>query len=191
MAAITRRSAGRNQSGTAVSEFAAGLVLFFCFFFIPAIDMAFVPVRYMLVNTMLEKVVHHMALCEKRTQALQYLKDGSWKALVERLGVTVKDARATLLVRDNSGSNQLSLSGTTDVPAAWLPNSGKHGAAPIYALELAVDVDIPPLFNNKAGLPGFNSPIAMTFRNRDEWQNVSPDPLSTADPNTVRYFINE
>ncbi len=195
MTNFTKTRQRRAESGAALTEFAAGMAVFFCCVFIPFVDMAFVPARYLLVHTALDKVVHRMALCEKRSEALEYLNRGLWKGSIEGWGVTVKDAKAILVVCDETGKETLSLTGATEVPGSMLPNGAKLANGDyqtrLYSLELAVVVDVPPLYDNKVGLPGFNKPLTFTFRNRAQWENLSPDPLSTSDPKSVKYYINE
>lgn len=177
--------ANRRTSGSTIAEFGAGLVVFVCVVFIPVIDISFVPARFLLVQNYLEKVVHHMAVSEKRSDAIKYMtEDGdNWKKIVETFGVTFKSAKANLLVLNNSGNTQLSLTGTTPVPKTWLPSATNQSR--LYSLELVTEVDIPPLFKGSSGLPGFSKPVTFTFRNRAQWENVSPDPL------LGEYYINE
>lgn len=189
----TKRS--RSNRGSSIVEFAASLTMFFCFFLVPIIDIAFVPARYMLVETSLDKVVHRMVLSEKRSQAMKFLNSGSWKQSVERWGVKVTDAKANLIVCDDTGNSKMVLENGKDVPANLLPN-GTHlpngeVVTPLYAMELVAKVDVPPLFSSKIGLPGFSQPISFTFRHRGQWENVSPDPLTTSSPTAVKYYINE
>lgn len=191
MISLKKQFKQRAESGSALSEFAAGMLLFFCFFFVPLVDMSFIPVRYLLVNTYLEKVVHHMALCEKRSEAIKYLNSGDWKAGLEQWGIKIRDARANLLINDNSGSKKLSVSAGNSVPQSWLPNSSKKGEAFVYSLELAVDADIPPLFSSDVGLPGFNKPILFTFKSHEQWENLAADPLKTSAAGKLDYYINQ
>ncbi len=191
MTVTAKRINGRAEIGTAITDFTASLVMFFCFFFVPVIDMAFVPARYLMVHTYLDSVVHRMALSEKRSQAIKYLNDPSWKTALNTFGVTVKNAQINLRVTDSSAGKSLSLPGSTEVPKEWLPHSRRPGQTRVYSLELSVNVDVPPLFNGNGGLPGFSSPIAFTFRNRAQWENLSPDPLETGDPGNPKYYINQ
>lgn len=191
----TKKSSSRNQKGTGLTEFAAALPLFFCGIFVPLIDVSFVPARYLLTMGNLDNVVHRMALSEKRTQALQYLHGNSWKAAVECWGVTVKDAKASLIVCDETGNTRVELPETSPVPKNMLPNGTKRpngeNATNLYSMEITTVVDVPPLFNGSSGLPGFTKPITFTFRNRTQWENLSPDPYTTTDVNSVQYYINE
>jgi len=181
----------RKAGGAALPEFTAGLLLFFCFFFVPMVDMSFVPVRYLLVHTYLEKVVHRMALCEKRSDAIKYANTGAWKGEVQKWGVIVKNAKTKLIINDNSGSKMISVESGNSVPPNWLPNSSKKGEALVYSLELSVDADIPPLFSGDSGLPGFNKALPFTFKNHAQWENLSVDPLKTANTSKPEYFINQ
>jgi len=187
---VTRISKRRMENGTALTEFTAALVLFFCFFFVPAVDMAFVPARYLLVNTYLEKVVHHMALSETRGQANKFFTAGQWKADVEKWGVTVKNAQALLIVNDNAGSKQITVDAGNQVPDNWLPHSATKGQSFVYSMELDVNAEIPPLFSSDVGLPGLNRPIPFTFRSRAQWENLGADPLTT-DKKTIKYYMND
>ncbi len=191
MNASRKQAKPRTKCGTALTEFTAGMVLFFCFLFVPAIDMSFVPVRYLLVDSYLETIVHHMALSEKRSDAISYLNTGAWKADVEKWGVKVKNAKATLVINDNTGGKTLTVEAGNPVPPNWLPNSIKKGQALVYSLELTVDADVPPLYSSDIGLPGFNKAIAFTFRHRDQWENLSANPLSTTGPNNLDYYVNQ
>lgn len=191
MISLRKQLKQRAQSGAALPEFTAGLLLFFCFFFVPLVDISFVPVRYLLVHTYLEKVVHHMALSEKRSDAIKYLNTGNWKAAVEQWGIKVKNAKANLLINDNTGSKTITIESNNKVPPNWLPDSSKKGEAFVYSLELAVEADIPPLFSSDIGLPGFNKPVSITFRNHEQWENLAADPLTTSDLSHLDYYINQ
>lgn len=184
MPLISKSRRQRTKRGAAITEFSTALTVFTCFF-VAIVDLAFVPARYLLVHTSLENVVHQLALSEKRTEAVQYLdNDANWKKKVESFGVTVKGAKIGMLILDNSGDTKLSLDGTAPVPKQWLPNNDK--VPHVYALELSCDVDIPPLFKGGiGGIPGFNKPITFKIKNRSQWENLSPDPL------TGQYYINE
>lgn len=172
-------------------EFGAALSLFFCAVLVPLIDIAFIPVRYMLTYNNLDSVVHRMALSEKRSQALQFVhNDNSWKNQVECWGVKVKGVSANLLVCDQSGAKS-TLVEAAKVPASLLPNGARAANGGTYALEITTTVDIPPLYSSKAGLPGFSQPLEFKFRNRAQWENLSPDPYTTTDPKQVQYYINE
>lgn len=178
-----KRTDRRSQNGTAITEFAASLVIFVCVLFVPLINMAFVPARYLLVHTYLNNVVRQMALSEKRSDAVRYLNSNSWKKVIESFGVNLKSAKVTLLVCNNTGDTKLSLVGQAPVPAQSLPHN--DGEIRLYSLELACDIDVPPLFKGSAGLPGFNSPVAFTFKNRAQWENLCPNPI------TGDFYINE
>ena len=178
-----RSKRNRTVRGAAVAEFAAGLAIFICFFFVPIVNLLFVPARYLLVRTYLENVAHHMALCEKRSDAMQYLNDQTWRSAIDRLGVNIKSAQANIIICDNSGTDIYSLSGIAPMPPQYLPNS--KNAPHIYALELSVVADVPPLFGGNKELPGFTGPITLTFKSRSQWENLSPDPV------TGTYFIDE
>src|SRR5262249_7200362 len=98
---MSAKSMRRRPKGTTIVEFGSGLSVLLCFFVVPLIDITFVPARYMLVRGYMENVVHHMALCEKRSDAISYIKNPAWKSFMNKLGVTVKSADASLVVCDN------------------------------------------------------------------------------------------
>lgn len=192
---FTRKTTGntRGKRGAALTEFAAAMSVFFCCIFVPLVDISFVPARYLLTYNNMDRVVHRMALSEKRSQALKYLHgDQSWKKAIESWGVTVKDVDANLLICEQSGSAKVTLPESTRVPNSLLPNGSKlpNGGCS-YAVEIITTVDVPPLFSSKVGLPGFTQPIEFKFRNRAQWENLSPDPYTTSDPKSVQYYINE
>ena len=189
----TKNCSTRSKRGATLFEFAAALSLFFCAVLVPLIDISFIPARYLLTYTNLDKVVHRMALSEKRSQALKFLhEDDSWKKAVEAWGVSVKNVKAQLVVCDPTGSSRLTLSEGNAVPSSFLPNGSKIAdAGCTYALEVTTTVDIPPLYSSKSGLPGFTQPIEFKFNNRAQWENLSPDPYSTTDAKSVKYYINE
>jgi len=180
MSAKRRR---RRPKGATIVEFGSGLSMLVCFFVVPLIDIAFVPARYMLVRGYMENVVHHMALCEKRSDAISYIKSPAWKSFIDALGVTVKSADANLVVCDNSGTNRLALSGEAPVPDEYLPNAPQGPS--VYEMELNMVVEVPPLFKSKIGMPGFTSPVTMSLQARSHWENLSPD-AQTSD-----YYMNE
>lgn len=193
MDTTTKKCSLRNKKGTSLTEFAAAISLFFCGIFVPLVDVAFVPARYLLAYNNMDKVVHRMALSEKRSQAINYLyNDKSWKQAVECWGVSVKNAKANLVVCDQTGNSKMTLADSARVPNSMLPNGTKVGSSCSYSMEVVTTVDVPPLFSSHVGLPGFTKPIEFTFRNRAQWENVSPDPYTTNDANkSVQYYINE
>ncbi|MBX9686980.1 MAG: hypothetical protein K2X27_09775 [Candidatus Obscuribacterales bacterium] len=188
-----RKNSSRSKCGATLLEFAAALSLFFCCLFVPLIDIAFIPVRYLLAYNNLDTVVHHMSLFEKRSQALQFLHaDLSWKKQLESCGVTVKNVKASLIVCDPAGSSKLTLAEGAKVPSRLLPSAVKSaGVGCTYALELSTTVDIPPLFDSHVGLPGFSKAIEFKISSRAQWENLSPDPYTTGDSKSVQYYINE
>ncbi len=188
----TTKGTARNKRGS-LTEFGAALSVFFCCVFVPLVDISFVPARYLLTYTNMDRVVHRMALTEKRSLALKYLHgDPTWKKIVEGWGVTVKDVKASLVVCEQGGSTKLTLAENSRVPNAFLPNGSKlPNGGSSYALEITTTVDIPPLYSSKVGLPGFTQPIEFKFRNRAQWENLSPDPYTTTDPKAPQYYINE
>lgn len=192
MTTVTRKGKSRSKRGAALAEFGAALSVFFCCVFVPLIDIAFVPARYLLTYNNMDSVVHRMALSEKRSQALQFLHtDKSWRQSVEAWGVTVKNVKAKVVVCQQ-GNVITTVPEGARIPNAFLPNGSKTAnSACSYALEITTTVDVPPLYSSKVGLPGFNSPIEFTFRNRAQWENLSPDPYTTTDPKSVQYYINE
>lgn len=188
-----KKGSSRNNRGAALTEFGAAMSVFFCCVFVPLVDITFVPARYLLTYNNMDSVVHRMALCEKRSQALQFLHgDKSWKQAVECWGVKVKDVRASVVVCEQNGNSRISLSEAARVPNSLLPNGSRlANAGCSYAMEITTTVDVPPLFSSKVGLPGFTQPIEFKFRNRAQWENLSPDPYTTTDPKSVQYYINE
>lgn len=192
MSTTKKRQSTRAQKGATLFEFGAALSLFFCCVFVPLVDISFVPARYFLTYTNLDRVVHRMALCEKRSQALKFLhEDASWKKAIECWGVSVKNTRVNLVVCDPAGNTKLTLAEGAQVPNSSLPNGSEADAICTYALQLTTTVDIPPLYSSKVGLPGFSQPIEFTFQNRAQWENLSPDPYTTPDAKSVKYYINE
>ena len=189
----TKKGTESRKRGSALPEFAAALSVFFVCAFVPLVDIAFVPARYFLTYNNMDSVVHRMALSEKRSQALKYLhNDKTWQRSVECWGVTVKDVKASVVVCEPSGSTKLALAENAKIPSSLLPNGSKVASnACSYAIELTTTVDVPPLFSSKVGLPGFSQPVEFKFRNRAQWENLSPDPYTTADPKSVQYYINE
>lgn len=176
----TRRftSIRRSQRGSSLAEFGPALCVFFCFVFIPLINLGFIPVRYMVSQCAHSALVSKLAQCEKRSDAYTLMKeDQRWKDLLSKFGVTVSSERLTLSATTGDGAQRISVLQGQELPATWLP--GGANAPCIYSLSLTSNCSIAPVFPDKD--------IDISLFASAQWENLSRDPSSTK----LAYFINE
>jgi hypothetical protein len=172
----------RTQKGT-LAEFAPALLIFICFVLLPAIDIAFIPVRYLIAQGVMNETAHRLALADTRTEANNIAHEGWWTDFLKRCGVVVHPQPLRLIVGGVNPAEPLVLLPSQPVPAEWLPTGAK--APCTYIVEMTAQADIGPLCNGSSGLPGFTAPVHLTLNSRSNWENLGRDPANH------QYFINE
>lgn len=176
----------RSKKGQ-IAEFAPALMVFVCFVLVPLIDIAFIPVRYFIAEGVVNQYTHTLSLAGSRKKAYDMLtantgEDSWWRGFLQNCGMTVHDPKLVLVVCGSNPGDKIVVNKSEDIPAAYLPGSAKQC---VYSLEMTVEIDIPPLYNGSAGLPGLTSPITMKFASRSNWENLGRNPVSR------EYFVNE
>jgi len=188
----SRRTLAR-ATGSQIFEFAAAIVLLFAFVSIPCLDLAIVPIRWMMAQQLLDSYCRTLAMCETFTESLHILEtDPSLTTrLVQLGGVQVNSLKVTLKitrVMSNEAESQrvLEITSPGQIPSAWLPNGCM--APCTYALQIDARLAIAPAilmnWGNKP-IPGLTEPIPVSLRSLHEWTNLGRD------PSTQKYCINE
>ncbi len=178
--------AQRSKTGhAALSEFAASTCLLICFLLIPILNIAFLPVRFMITNGVLSELTHRLSHCESRSEAYTAMSGELWwKSTLSKCGVTVSGEQLSLIILTSDGSNSLVLKRGDILPADWLP--GGKNAPCIYSLEAKMNCSAAPLFKTSAiNVAGLTSPVTLSLSSRSQWENLSRD------PKTLAYYINE
>lgn len=167
-----------------MTEFSGALVIFILFIFAPLINIGILPVRYLIAHGVMAEMTHRMAVCEKRSVALNLLKTNKWwEAFLASCGVAVHNTEASLIIVGKSGNDKTSVLLGNALSDDQLPNGNKGPY--MYSIQLASDCDIAPLFNAGAGLPGFTSPVTFHLSSQAQWENLGRDPQSSL------YYVNE
>jgi hypothetical protein len=182
----------RRQNGSQIVEFAAAIVLLITFVLIPCLDLAIVPIRWMMAQELIDSYVRTLSMCETFTESLHMLEsDPSLRTRLLRLGgVQVESLnlrlKITRVFRDTSAAQSLEVIHPGSIPAAWLPDGALAPCA--YALDIDVRGSIAPALLTKLQgmrIPGLTVPIPVPLSASHEWTNLGRD------PNTEKYFINE
>jgi hypothetical protein len=182
------RKKNRGANGQQISEFAAALVLLFLIFFVPMLDLGIMPVRWFLAREIIANYARKLSLCETYSQALSLLSaDPSMETQLIRLGgVKPRNIRCHLIVSSTRTGERFVVGAARTIPGQWLPNGSR---APCdYAMEVAADVDISPVFliSFMGGkVPGLNCPVSFTISSEANWENLGRDPV------TKVFFVNE
>lgn len=173
-------------------EFAAAFSLLFLFVFLPLLDLAIVPVRWMTAHELVNTYIRNLAMSETHTQALCALEADP--SLRDRLlnigGVKVASTNLNLTITRVSAHDELNkfivIEKPGSIPAAWLPD-GRFSPCQ-YSLVLDVKASIAPavLLNwNTLSIPGLTAPIPISIVVLHDWENLGKDPA------TEKYFMNE
>ena len=173
----------RTMNGAVIAEFGAALVVFLCFLLVPLINISVIPMRYLIAQEVIAETVHRVAMSETRSEATVLAASGWWTPFLQKCGVAVHPQPMKLIVCGKNAADKITLLPGQAVPPNWLPNGAKGPC--IYAMEMTVDADIPPVFNSSAGLPGFTAPIHVRLSGRSNWENLGRDPA------TRKFYINE
>jgi hypothetical protein len=162
------------------------MIVLFCVILVPLVNISFIPVRYLLCQATLTELIHHLAVCEKRSDAYAILqKDHSWETSLAKYGVTVSREQLILTATTNDGNQRFVVRQNQQLPSEWLPGGSKSPCT--YSLSLSADCSIAPFFHGDTGIPGLNAPISMTLSGLSQWENLAKDPKVQKFP----FFINE
>lgn len=169
----------RKSKGAAIAEFGAAFLILVCFLFVPLVNLSFIGVRYLIAQAAIQDFAHRLALSEKRSDAYSMMSMQTfWSDLSENCGVKVNKRNLELLVSGtNNSSEQARIAQGQQVADEWLPGGSK--APCIYTMDLAVDVEIPPIFAGGPSIPGVTAAIPFKLNGRSAWENLSRDPEST------------
>jgi len=182
----------RSQTGSQIAEFAAAILLLVTVIFVPMLDLAIIPIRWMMAQELINGYVRTLALCESYTESLRTMEaDPSLRTRLIRLGgVGVQDINLHLNITRisplKSQPKTIEVIKPGRIPPAWLPDGA---LAPCeYLLKIDVQALISPaIMMNWQGksIPGLTAPIPVSLVATHEWPNLGKDPT------TQKYFINE
>jgi hypothetical protein len=182
----------RRNRGSQIVEFGSALFLLIAFVFLPLLDLAIVPIRWMMAHELINNYVRTLAMCETYTQSLRTLEaDPSLRDRLLKIGgIQVRSTALYLTVThittndDTTKFIEITKPGT--IPADWLPE-GKMAPCQ-YLLVLNVQATISPavLMNwDNLSVPGLTKPIPISIVVLHDWGNLGKDPA------TEKYFVNE
>jgi hypothetical protein len=186
------RSLLARQSGSQIVEFLAAIVLLLGFLVIPCLDLAIVPIRWMMAQELINSYVRTLSMCETFTESQHIIdSDPSLKIRLLRLGgVEVESLKLVLKItrvrHEQSEIQSLEVLYPGQIPSAWLPDGSF--APCTYSLDIDAKLTIAPAVVMKwerMPVPGLTEPIPVSLRASHEWMNLG------LDPNTGKYFVNE
>ncbi len=187
-----RRPLNRNHVGSQMAEFAAALSLLLAFIFLPLLDLAIVPVRWMTAQELVNTYTRNLAMCETHSQALCALEaDPSLRDRLQKIGginVSSTDLHLSItrISTNHETSKSIEIHKPGTIPADWLPDGA---FAPCqYSLVLEVKASVSPavLLNwGTLAVPGLTQPIPISIVVLHDWGNLGRDPASE------KFFMNE
>lgn len=174
----------RRQTGSSMTEFSASMVIFILFVFCPLINVGILPVRYLIAHGIITEMTHRISVCEKRSDAYNYLKGNQWwTSFLSKCGVSVSNPKLTMIVCGKDVGDKTKFSNSAEISPDWLPNGTKGPC--VYSVQLTADCALSPLFNAQAGLPGFTKPVTISINSQAQWESLGRDPQTSA------YYLNE
>lgn len=182
----------RSQKGSQISEFAAALLLLVTVIFIPLLDLAIVPIRWMMAQELINGYARTLAMCETYSESrrTEEVAPSLQERMVKLGGVDLKTIalhlNITRVARDRDTVEFIDVTEPESIPPAWLPDGAL--APCVYLLKIDVEALISPVVLLKwqgASIPGLTAPIPLTLTATHEWVNLGKD------PSTEKYFINE
>jgi hypothetical protein len=182
----------RNQNGSNILEFAAALMLLVVFVFIPLLDLAIVPIRWMMAQEIVNSYVRILALSESYGEAKRTMEaDPSLRTRLLRLGGVEEQSlrlylKITHVPRDYEPIKFVEIGKPGTIPPQWLPDGA---FAPCdYLLIIDAQLMIAPAVLvdwRGVSVPGLTRPFPMQLRAAHEWSNLGRN------PDTEKYVINE
>jgi hypothetical protein len=169
--------------GSAAPEFASALAIFVCCLLVPVIDLAIVPIRYVLACGLVSELAHRVALSERPSEVYALAMEKSWfRNFAQKSGVKFGKLK-TSIICNGHGSESYVVPQGEKIPSQWLPNGSKAPCS--YMLQLNIDTEIAPLITGGPPLPAITAPVKLTLTGNAHWENLGRD------PDTSEYYINE
>lgn len=178
----------RNQAGSQISEFGAGLVILVVFILVPILNLVVVPIRWMMAQEMMDTYARKLAMCETLSQSFQLIEsDPSLSTRMRSIGgIEIEYIDLSLKISRSSERKSYTVKQPQSIPPAWLPDAGNESS--VYSLELETKARLFPAIVFNAGqvkIPGLTEPIPLVLRSTHKWGNLGRD------PRTGKFFINE
>lgn len=190
--AYSRPCLKRRTLGSQMAEFGAALFLLFAFVFVPLLDLAIVPIRWMMAQELINTYVRTLAMCETYTQSLRTIEaDPSLRTrLVKIGGVQVTSISLHLTINRISASTEtvrsIDVYNPGTIPTDWLPDSKKGPCQYLLVLDVKATISPAVLVNwGSFAIPGLTKPIPISIAVLHDWGNLGKD------PSTGQYFLNE
>jgi hypothetical protein len=179
---------GRNNDGAQMPEFAAALVLLVMVFFIPALDLAIIPIRFFMTREVIEQTVRELSHADKLSHAFAevYAEPGLHERIKKIGGVEPKNIEAHLIIQsDKDLKRVLDVTKPKTIPQDWWPDS-KLGPY-IYRFEVIASLEISPavLCQFDPKITGISSPIPAQLSLSSPWEHLARNPVTKA------FYINE
>lgn len=178
--------------GSQIVEFAAAMVLLVCVILLPFLDLAILPVRWLMAQEIVNAYIRKLALCETFSEAYQIMEaDPSLSTRLSRLGgidcksLKLKMRAARVFLHPHQ-PEVIVVERPGQMPPDWLPDGKK--APCIYTLEIEIKSLISPAVLVSAGglsVPGITAPLPFVLSASHGWENLGRNPV------TRRFFINE
>lgn len=150
---------GRRDTKGSITEFGVAVIVFFCFLFIPLVNLSFITVKYLVAHATLTKFTERLAKCDSfsaaREEASRLAQDGSdtyERQILEAWGIKI-----------------------TAVGIADLDESEQAPLDPkILRLRTSIEM-LPPYGGEDGGVPGITGPWPMSVVSEAMWEHYGED----------------
>jgi len=166
-----------------MTEFAAAITIFICCLILPLVNLAAVPMRYIIAFGMVSDMTQKFSCAEKRSQAVALaLQPTSYQEFAKQFGISMRECSVSILCKSQNAES-LILPECKPIPMTWLPGS-KRGQIN-YFLKTETNVEIPPFVCIGPKVAGITAPIKMKLTATAPWENLGCDPA------TQEFYLNE
>jgi hypothetical protein len=177
------RRLSRGNRGEMMTEFASALTILICFLLLPLLNLAAVPIRYIISFAMVSNLTHKLSLAEKRSQAVALAAhQTAYHDFANKFGITMGTCNVYIICK-NQKFESIALPANKPIPPEWLPG-GFRGQSN-YFLQTETDMQIAPFVCFTPKIPGMSSPIQVNMIATTPWENLGLDPA------TQGFYLNE
>jgi len=179
----------RQIGGYQISEFTAALVVLVIGIVVPLVDLAAMPLHWILSQEIITSEARRLAQSESFSSAIAALDNDPLlrTRLLNLGGVKPLSTDCKLIISMlNKPYESFVANEPKSIPAEWLPE-GKRSPC-YYELEITVVQELSPLvvFNAfNTSIPGLTRPFICTIKARAHWENYGRNPV------TKRFYMNE